>query len=96
MSNDADDDFFTRADAVIKVANDQADATAAEQVSASLMYATARYNAFVGAGRAESSEDLASGKDKILEYFVDQYRMMLDENLDDYIRNFDKYISVPD
>jgi len=96
MSNDADEDFFKRADAVINIANEQAEAVTAEKVSASLMYATARYNAFVGAGRAVSSEDLASGRDDILEYFVDQYRMMLTENLDDYIRNFDSYITVPE
>jgi len=96
MSDTTDDDFFRRADDVIRIANDQADDVAPEKVSASLMYATARYNAFVGAGRATSSEDLASGRDEILEYFVEQYRTMLAENLDDYIANFDKYITAPD
>jgi nucleoside 2-deoxyribosyltransferase len=92
MPKETDNKFFDRADAVIAVVNEQAEEFDRGKASASLMYATARYNAFVSACRAISSEDLASGKEEILEYFVNQYRMMLAENLDDHIENYDKYI----
>jgi hypothetical protein len=32
----------------------------------------------------------------MLEYFVSEYKKMLDENLDDYIDNFNEYMGVDD
>jgi hypothetical protein len=94
MSRDADDRFYKRADTHIHVANDQLEEASRGQVSASMMYATARFNAWVSACKASSGADLAGGKDEIIDYFVEQYREMLDENLDDYARNFDKYMGA--
>ena len=93
MTTETDDDFYTRADAHIQVANDQTDKVGRGKVSASMMYATARFNSWISACKAESGADLLEGKEKILEYFVEQYRNMLAENIDDYARNFDKYMS---
>ena len=94
MTRSIDEQFYDRADAIITIANEQAGSIDMGKVSASLMYATARYNSFISACNATSAEDLASGKDDILRYFVDQYRMMLADNLDDYIENFDSYTSA--
>ena len=96
MSKNIDEQFYDRADAIIATANEQAASTDRGKVSASLMYATARFNAFVSACKSVSADDLASGKDAVIEYFVDQYRMMLADNLDDYIENFDSYTSPDD
>ncbi|MBT8091573.1 MAG: DUF3144 domain-containing protein [Gammaproteobacteria bacterium] len=96
MSKNTDDKFYARADAVIALANEQMTDADRGQVSASLMFATARFNSFVSAYKASSPEDLTSGKNEIIEYFVEQYRTMLAENLDDYILNFEKYTSRPD
>lgn len=93
MSKNTDEKFYDRADAVIALANRQTNNIDRGKVSASLMFATARFNSFVSACRASSSEDLASGKEEIIEYFVQQYRMMLAENLDDYVTNYEKYTS---
>jgi hypothetical protein len=94
MTKNTDEKFYSRADAVIDLANDQAAETDRGKVSASLMFATARFNSFVSACKAVSPEDLASGKEEIVEYFVSEYRMMLTENLDDYIANYEKYTSA--
>ncbi len=96
MTEDADDRFYNRADAVIALVNEQMEEVDRGKVSASLMFATARFSAFVGASNAPSANDLASGKEEIIAYFVEEYRKMLGENLDDYIANFEKYTADRD
>lgn len=93
MTENADDDFYNRADAHIHVANEQTDKVSRGKVSASMMYATARFNAWISACRADSGDDLAEGREEIIEYFVEQYREMLSENLDDYAKNFANYMN---
>lgn len=92
MVTDTDDNFYNRADAVIHLANDQLSDVSRGKVSASCMYATARFNAWVTACGHDSMEDMAAAKEETLEYFTKQYRAMLEENLDDYIENFSKYM----
>jgi vacuolar-type H+-ATPase subunit E/Vma4 len=93
MTTEIDDDFYQRADTHIHIANDQTEKVGRGKVSASMMYATARFNSWISACKAESGDDLLEGKEKIIEYFVEQYREMLTENLDEYAKNFDKYMS---
>ena len=88
----SDEGFFKRADAHIDVANAQLADTSRGKVSASLMYATARFNTWVTACTADSGEDLQGHREESIEYFVAQYRKMLEENLDDYIANFAKFM----
>lgn len=92
MVADVDKGFYNRADAVIHLANDQLAEISRGKVSASCMYATARFNAWVTACGHGSAEDMAATKEETVEYFTKQYRAMLEENLDDYIENFGKYM----
>jgi hypothetical protein len=92
MAKNLDSQFYDRADAYIALANEQANIIEQEKVSASMMYATARFNSFVSACRSSSAEDLAAGKEAIVEYFVKQFEMMLVDNLTDCISNYDKYV----
>jgi hypothetical protein len=96
MTSDVDKEFFERADGYITVANEQAQTANRGKVSASMMFATARFNAWVSASGTESGEELASVKDEALEYFLSEYRKMLEENLDEYIEHFDKYMKPDD
>ena len=93
MSTEAlDDAFWQRADEVINLANAQCEsADSTDEVSASLLYASARFNAFQIAATAQSAADIQSGKDDAVAYFTEQYRQLLQDNLDDYIENFDEY-----
>ena len=93
---DVDDKFYDRADEYIHLANKQCADIGRGKVSASLMYAVARFNAWVSSCGFTNSEDMKNEKEKTIEYFVTQYRAMLDENLDDYIKNFQKYMQVTD
>jgi hypothetical protein len=92
---DVDDKFYDRADAVIGLANEQLAHISRGKVSASCMYATARFNAWVTACGEASGETMKASRAEVLDYFTRQYRAMLEENLDDYIANFEKYMQPP-
>lgn len=93
---DVDDKFYDRADEHIHLANKQCADIGRGKVSASFLYAVARFNAWVSACGFTNVEDMKNEKEKTIEYFVTQYRAMLDENLDDYIKNFKKYMQASD
>jgi hypothetical protein len=90
---DVDAGFWDRADAHIHLANEHCDTADAGKVSASLLYAASRFNAFIVACNATSADSLAHSRTQTLEYFTEQFRAMLAENLDDHISNFSKYTS---
>jgi len=87
-----DDGFWDRADAHINLANSACGTVAAGKVSASLLYAASRFNAFVVASNSSSATDLRDRKGEALEYFTAEFRKMLEENCDDYIEHFEKYV----
>ena len=90
---EVDDEFYERADAHIHLSNRQISQTVGSgKVSASNMYATARFNAWVSACGWRNAHEMAEAKQETLEYFVSEYRKMLEENLDDYIENFESYM----
>ena len=94
MTNEDDADFFARADAHIDLANEQLQKTRRGKVSAAFLYGASRFNAWVAACQCGSAEELRDAREEIVEYFLEQYRSKLVENLDDYIRNFDKYMKT--
>ncbi len=83
--------FWERADEVINLANQQSETADNDEVNASLLYATARFNAFLVAASADTVEELKAGKETAVAYFTEQYRNQLIEHLDEYIENFDEY-----
>ena len=91
-SNQPDEKFFERADAHILLANQQLSEADRGKVSASMMFAVARFNAWLTAIGSESAESLRGDRDETIEYFTKEYRAMLAQNLDDYIENFDDYM----
>ncbi len=95
MDEQLDDEFFNRADAHIRLSNDQLRDIAPGKVSASTMYAAARFNAWVTALGFPSGEEMAEKKDEVIRYFTEQYRLMLSENFDDYASTFDSYMKTP-
>lgn len=90
---EVDDEFYERADAHIHLSNDQInEKVTMGKVSASNMYVTARFNAWVSACGRNNGQEMAASKQETLKYFVAEYRKMLEENLDDYIENFESYM----
>jgi hypothetical protein len=91
LSQDADHDFYDRAHEHLRVAHEHLGEASQGKVSASLMYACARFNAWVSARHRGSPAELRKAYGETIEYFVAEYRKMLVKNLDDYVRNFDRY-----
>ncbi len=95
MIKDPDDKFYERADEIIHLSNSQiTDKISNGHVSVSFMYALARFNAWVNASDFANASDMAEAKSETIEYFATEYKKMLEENLDDYIENFDKYMKT--
>jgi hypothetical protein len=91
--NIRDDEFYQRADQHIKLSNNQITKDMpVGNISASMMYSTARFNAWMQAYTCDSSVEMSVKKNEAIDYFVDEYRKMLNENLDEYIENFDAYM----
>ena len=53
------------------------------------MYGSARFSAWMAATSFETSEDMKAEKAKIVEYFMQEYKLALEEHLDNHIQNFD-------
>lgn len=94
---DKDDEFYERADAHIHLSNDQVTKDIERgKVSASFLYGAARYNAYISATGCDSRDEMISAKEKAIDYFVSEYRKMFEENYDDYIENYEKYMGTSD
>lgn len=82
--------FLKRADSFIALANEQLNQQLTQgEVSASFMYGSARFSAWMAATSFETGEDMKAEKAKIIEYFMKEYKLALEEHLDNHIQNFD-------
>ena len=84
-------DFWERADQAIALANEQCLHSPANEVATSLLYAAARFNAFLVASKTNDVSKMQQEKDDAVAFFTEQYKRMLTDNFNDYIANFDKY-----
>jgi esterase/lipase len=91
--SEIDDKFFERADEHIYLSNRQLSGVSMGKVSASMMYSVARFNAWVSACGFNNSKDMNDAKQETIQYFVTEYEKMLRENLEDYIENFENYMT---
>ena len=93
MTEDTDEKFFNRADAHIMLANEQLASAARGKVSASLMFAASRFNAWSSAADLQSKQEMRDKREEVIEYFMSQYRSMLEENINNYIEHFDTFMN---
>lgn len=94
QKNNLDPEFFKRADAHIQIANQHIDQVGDSQIcNDSFLYGAARFNAWISAAGLRDVEEMKMKRQEIINYFVEQYTDMLSENLDDYIANYDLYLS---
>jgi hypothetical protein len=61
-----------------------------------MMFALARFNAWVNASRFQTAAQMEVEKAEAIKYFTNEYRKMLEENLDDYIEHFNQYMGLPE
>jgi hypothetical protein len=89
-SEEATEREFRRvADTFIDRANEHLNTVPKENVGMSLLFAAARFNAFVIATHSKTLEKYEADRGKAIEFFQEQYLRMLEENLDDYRRIYD-------
>ena len=65
-------------------------------VNASMLFASARFCAFLSARGFNSGEAMGAKRDETVDYFVAGFRQMLEGNLDAYIKNFGAYMKGED
>lgn len=91
--SEKDDHFYDRADAHIHLANKHVtEEIGMGKVSASFMFGMSRYAAFVSACGCGNKQDMQSNREQHIQYFVDEFRKAIEDNYDDYIENFAKYM----
>jgi hypothetical protein len=92
---DVDEKYYERADAHIRLSNDQITPDVGHgKVSASFMFGAARFNAHLTATSWDTQQEFSEGKEAAIKYFVGEYRKMLDEHMDDYEMNFNDYMTI--
>lgn len=80
-------EFYKCADEFINLANDLAKDDNSGKIGSALRFAAARYSSFEASMRVK---DLAAEKEDIKKSFLDDYALMLDENLETYIKHLEK------
>jgi len=89
-----DANFYKRADAIISLANSHInDTTPPADATNSLMFASSRFNAWIAAMGFKNAEDMQAEKEEIVAFFTTQYKLMLEENFDNYVENFEQFIN---
>ena len=78
QTNDVPKEFFDVADEFVHLANRLGEKWPTSRISSSMMYATARYNAF---NFYALEPDPEANFDKAVDYLCQQYRSMLLENM---------------
>ncbi|WP_317931518.1 DUF3144 domain-containing protein [Halioxenophilus sp. WMMB6] len=80
-------------DQLIETANNASDqGLDAGAVHQAMMYACARYGAFIVASASETVEDFVQDRDDAKRFYLDQFRRLLLENFDEYQENFGNYL----
>jgi len=90
-NNEVSSEFWTRADEYIEVANNQSKSESTGKVGSSLLYAAARFSAFDVASSSSNEKEMRTDKDEAIAFYVEQFRKMITENMDDYIENYNSY-----
>jgi len=91
----ADKDFIKVADLFIDQANKQCENADHQLVNASLLYASARFSAFITASMAETRETYEEGMDEAIEFYMAEFEKMLKEHMKQYKVVFDKKPKYP-
>ncbi|AOA58949.1 DUF3144 domain-containing protein [Acinetobacter larvae] len=96
--------FFERADKFIQQANEFCRPVAGQtqtsakpheirgQVSAAMLFATARFNTWVAANNFTDGDEMRAAKEQVMSYILQQFQLMLEDNYDEYCEQFENYL----
>lgn len=92
---EADKKFIKLADKFIDQANANCGDDDHQLVAASLMYASARFSAFISAAMVENKEDFEHGTEDTIAFYMEEFEKMLREHMKQYKSNFDTRVTPP-
>lgn len=78
-------------DQLLENANAACDQLTPSEVSDALLFATARFAAFSLAVNSESKEDFNEDAPEMRSLYMDQFRQMINANIDEFADNFKVY-----
>ena len=79
-----DKEFYTFADQFINEANKQCDNKDPGYVGSAMLFATARFSAFVVASQAQDKDAYEAELERATEFFNGEFERMLKQNMEDY------------
>ena len=96
FKEEIDENFYNRADEYIALANKHINETHARPalVNNSLMYASARFSAWIVAASFTNADDMKADKANAIEFFTSKFKEMLEEHFDDYASHYDEYMGI--
>lgn len=84
-----DSAYADRINELVSTLNDQAKSAPVVDVADSAIYAAARYLVFAHATQFESKEELERTREEAVEHFLDAFRHILNDNMDEQLSSFD-------
>jgi len=83
-------EFYSLADKFIDVGNTECDSKEPSFVGSAMLFATARFSAFVVASQAPDKEGYEAEVERAKEFFSSEFDRMLTQNLEDYKTAFNQ------
>lgn len=91
MSSEEDNKrFYKTADSFIDLANSHSDKAESSEVGSAMLFASARFSAFVVASFAKDKAAYEAEVDNAVNHFSSEFKRMLTENLEQYKTAFDE------
>ena len=86
----SDKHFYKMADSFIDLANQHCENNDNAEVGSAMLFASSRFSAFVVASFAQNKDHYEGEIDNAVEYFGNEFKRMLTENLDQYKTVFEE------
>lgn len=84
-----DKEFYELADEHIALANTRMGQVKPAKVSATMLFASARFNAFLISVSADNKAQMLLDKEAAIAYFMQEYEKNLRENIDEHLARYD-------
>lgn len=83
-----DNEFYALADKFIDLANTECEDKDPSFIASTMLFATARFSAFVVASQAQDKESYESEHERAAEFFTNEFDRMLKQNMKEYTSAF--------
>ena len=84
-----DKEFYELADEHITLCNTHMGKVQPAKVSAAMLFAASRFNAFVIMAASENKAEMLAQKEAAIAIFLDEYETNLRENIDEHLKRYD-------